>query len=94
MKCPVCNATFEPTIEEIRKSQPWGVKLCSEQCWKKAHKGQSPAEHRWEYHVGERIPCPEPGKATGRVDHSRYGGYHKPHRIPTSVGEALADIFK
>lgn len=92
MKCPICNSTFEPTQEEIKNSQPWGVRLCSEKCWMMAHKGQSPAGHRWEYHVGEKTPVQKPGKQTGRVDHSKFREFRR--RRSSEVGEALQNLFK
>ena len=72
MKCPICNSTFEPTPEEIKNSQPWGVKICSERCWKLSHRGQSSSTHRWEYHIGDTTPVQEAGKKTGNVDHTKF----------------------
>jgi len=72
MKCPVCNSTFEPTLEEEKNSQPWGIKICSKECWCKTHKGQNPSDHRWEYHIGDTTPVPPPGGSLGRIDHSKF----------------------
>ena len=96
MKCPVCNSTFEPTPEEENNSRPWGVKLCSIECWKKSHKNQSPEGHRWEYHVGERTPVQAPGGSLGNLDHSKFNFDRRKHRRvkPSHVGRALDDLFK
>ena len=93
MKCPVCAATFEPTPEEIKNSQPWGVKLCSEKCWIQTHRGVSLAGHRWEYHVGERTPVKEPGKLTGQIDHSKFGKSRGRYEADTAAA-AINDLFK
>ena len=93
MKCPVCSATFEPTPEEIKNSQPWGVKLCSEKCWIQTHRGIPLTGHRWEYHVGDRTPVPEPGKLTGRVNHAKFGRFRNSHAA-SAAGVVINDLFK
>ena len=93
MKCPVCNATFEPTPEEVEKAKPWSVNLCSEKCWMMSHRGQSIAGHRWEYHVGLKTPVKEPGKLTGRVDHSKFQ-FERRRKEKSAVGTALDNLFK